>query len=199
MLKTLLKTDPPALIFAENRKDVDDIHEYLLLKNVEAVSIHGSKRQDERMEAIRLFKSGERDVLVSTDIGAKGLDFPEVKHVINFDMPREIENYVHRIGRTGRGGKKGVATTFLGPNCQETILLDLKGLLVEAKQKVPDFLKRVQGSSQSVLLAGGGESKGKGCVYCGGLGHKIIDCPKLESERRKQLSKATTQDQGGGF
>jgi ATP-dependent RNA helicase DDX41 len=71
------------------------------LSGVEAVSIHGGKDQEERNEAIRLYKIGAKDVLVATDIAAKGLDFPDIQHVINFDMPAEIENYVHRIGRTG--------------------------------------------------------------------------------------------------
>jgi len=65
------------------------------------------------------------------DVAAKGLDFPDVQHVINFDMPKEIETYVHRIGRTGRCGKTGVATTFINKNCSEAILLDLKFLLSE--------------------------------------------------------------------
>ena len=72
-----------------------------VLSGVEAVSIHGGKDQEERNEAIRLYKIGAKDVLVATDIAAKGLDFPDIQHVINFDMPAEIENYVHRIGRTG--------------------------------------------------------------------------------------------------
>ena len=80
-----------------------------MLKGVEAVSIHGGKDQSERNEAISLFKDGLKDVLVSTDVAAKGLDFPDIQHVINFDMPSEIENYVHRIGRTGRAGKVGIS------------------------------------------------------------------------------------------
>ena len=65
----------------------------------------------------------------------KGLDFPDVQHVINYDMPKEIENYVHRIGRTGRCGKTGLATTFINKVSSETTLLDLKHLLIEAKQR----------------------------------------------------------------
>ncbi|RHZ41101.1 hypothetical protein DYB31_006434 [Aphanomyces astaci] len=99
------------------------------------------KDQVERNEAIDLFKRGDKDVLVATDIAAKGLDFPDIQHVINFDMPVEIENYVHRIGRTGRCGKTGVATTFINKNVPESALLDLKHLLVEAKQRVPPVLK----------------------------------------------------------
>ncbi len=71
----------------------------------------------------------------------QGLDFPNIQHVINYDMPDEIENYVHRIGRTGRCGKTGIATTFINKNQSESILLDLKHLLKEAKQRIPPVLQ----------------------------------------------------------
>lgn len=77
---------------------------------------------------------------MGTDVASKGLDFPAIQHVINFDMPKEIENYVHRIGRTGRCGRTGVATTFINKNSEETVLLDLKALLIEAGQRIPPFL-----------------------------------------------------------
>lgn len=101
ILKVLQKTPPPVLIFAENKKDVDDIHEYLLLKGLDVVSIHGGKSQNDRDKAIQDFKFGKKDILVATDVASKGLDFPEIKHVVNYDLPEEIENYIHRIGRTG--------------------------------------------------------------------------------------------------
>ena len=85
-------------------------------------------------------QAGKADVLVATDVASKGLDFPDIQHVINFDMPSEIENYVHRIGRTGRCGKTGIATTFINKNQSESILLDLKHLLKEAKQRIPPVL-----------------------------------------------------------
>merc|ERR1719440_788933 len=141
LLECLQKTAPPVVVFCERKGDVDDVHEYLLLKGVEAVSIHGGKDQEERNDAIRRFKDGSKDVLVATDVAAKGLDFPDIQHVINFDMPSEIENYVHRIGRTGRCGKTGVATTFINKAVDESALLDLKHLLVEAKQRVPPVLQ----------------------------------------------------------
>ena len=98
LLQVLQKTAPPVLVFAENKRDVDEVQEYLLLKGVSAVSVHGGKSQEERNESIDTFKAGKADVLVATDVAAKGLDFPAIQHVINFDMPKEIENYVHRIG-----------------------------------------------------------------------------------------------------
>lgn len=176
LLQSLQKTPPPVLIFAEKKSDVDAIHEYLLQKGVEAVSIHGSKEQEERTWAIDNFKSGLKDVLVATDVASKGLDFPDIQHVINFDMPEDIENYVHRIGRTGRRGKSGISTTYINRSIEEAILLDLKHLLIEAKQKVPEFLMGFGADLDSQNL---------GCTYCGGLGHRITDCPKLQSQQNK--------------
>lgn len=125
-----------------------DIQEYLLLKGVEAVAIHGSKSrspnsfsrltvlaQDEREYAIKSFKTGQKDVMVASGVASKGLDFNEIQHVIVYTMPKEIEDYVHEIGRTGRSGKTGIATTFINHNTSDQTLLDLKYLLMEAKQK----------------------------------------------------------------
>ena len=176
LLECLQKTEPPVVIFCERKGDVDEIHEYLLIKGVDAVSIHGGKDQAERNEAIRLYKEGKKDVLVATDIAAKGLDFPDIQHVINFDMPTEIENYVHRIGRTGRSGKTGVATTFINREVPESALLDLKHLLMEAKQRIPPVLQALQDPDEDIIAVGGTV----GCAFCGGLGHRITDCPKLE-------------------
>lgn len=182
LLQCLQKTPPPVLIFCENKSDVDDVHEYLLIKGVEAVAIHGGLDQEERHEAIRGFKEGTKDVLIGTDVASKGLDFPAIQHVINFDMPKEIENYVHRIGRTGRCGRTGVATTFVNKNQEETILLDLKALLVEANQNIPPFLQSLDSAADVSVKEIGGV---KGCAYCGGLGHRIANCPKLETTRQK--------------
>lgn len=183
LLECLQKTSPPVLIFCEKKQDVDDIHEYLLLKGVEAVSIHGGKDQDERNDAIARFKDTSKDVLVATDIAAKGLDFPDIQHVINFDMPTEIENYVHRIGRTGRCGKTGVATTFINKTVEETALLDLKALLIEAKQRVPPVLQAIQDPFEAQELDN--VSGIRGCAFCGGLGHRIADCPKRDKDARR--------------
>ncbi|KAH9641068.1 hypothetical protein HF086_006348 [Spodoptera exigua] len=113
LLQCLQKTPPPVLVFAERKQDVDAIHEYLLLKGVEAVAIHGGKDQEERSRAVEAFRRGEKDVLVATDVASKGLDFANIQHVINYDMPEDIENYVHRIGRTGRAGGEGVPSFLL--------------------------------------------------------------------------------------
>lgn len=114
-----------------------------------------------------------------------------IQHVINFDMPEDIENYVHRIGRTGRGNSKGLSTTFINRTCSITTLLDLKHLLIEAKQVVPEVLLQLD---DDVTVAA------EGCEFCGGLGHRISDCPKLEANRRKQDANMGKKDyvaQGG--
>ena len=91
--------------------------------------------QEERQYAIKSFKSGAKDVMVASGVASKGLDFNDIQHVIIFSMPKEIEDYVHQIGRTGRSGKTGIATTFVNMNSPEQTLLDLKYLLMEAGQK----------------------------------------------------------------
>ncbi|CDY38671.1 BnaC02g23080D [Brassica napus] len=197
LLECLQKTSPPVLIFCENKADVDDIHEYLLLKGVEAVAIHGGKDQEDREYAISSFKAGKKDVLVATDIASKGLDFPDIQHVINYDMPAEIENYVHRIGRTGRCGKTGIATTFINKNQSETTLLDLKHLLQEAKQRIPPVLAELKDPMEEAETIANASGV-KGCAYCGGLGHRIRDCPKLEHQKSVAISNSRKDYFGSG-
>eukprot|EP00049_Salpingoeca_infusionum_P026803 m.28008 g.28008 ORF g.28008 m.28008 type:complete len:605 (+) comp9004_c0_seq2:277-2091(+) len=187
LLECLQKTPPPVMIFSEKKQDVDDIHEYLLLKGVQAVGIHGSKDQEERDMAIKAFKSGHKDVLVATDIASKGLDFPHIRHVINYDMPEELENYIHRIGRTGRSGKTGLATTFINDQVPEITLLDLKYLLIEAKQRLPPYLQEFHSKYEQFLDQGG-------CTYCGGPGHRITDCPKLAAIQQKESANVGKSD-----
>ncbi|KAJ8960023.1 hypothetical protein NQ318_009460 [Aromia moschata] len=169
-------------------EDVRTIFSYF--NGVEAVAIHGGKDQEERSRSVEAFRKQEKDVLVATDVASKGLDFADIQHVINYDMPDDVENYVHRIGRTGRSGNKGLATTFINKSNDESVLLDLKHLLMEAKQKVPPFLAELCSESEKYLALGGEH----GCSYCGGLGHRITDCPKLEALQNKQASNIGRRD-----
>ncbi|CAD8212438.1 unnamed protein product [Paramecium pentaurelia] len=178
LLDSLKKTTPPVVIFSEHQNDVDDINEYLLIKGVEVVGLHGGKQQEDRTKALKQFLNGQKDVLVATDVAAKGLDFPDIKHVINYDMPKDIESYIHRIGRTGRQGKTGRATTFVNRQQEESILLDLKYLLVESKQKIPQFLEKLKSD----------EDLNGSCGYCDGMGHRMANCPKLEKQKMRILT-----------
>eukprot|EP00392_Amoebophrya_sp_AT5.2_P007550 g7565.t1 len=183
VLQCLKKTSPPVLVFCDSKGDVDDVQEYLLLKGVEACSIHGGMDQNERLASVNDFKSGKQHVLIGTDVASKGLDFPHIQHVINYDMPKEIENYIHRIGRTGRRGRSGVATTFINKlQCADGILLDLKAVLEESKQFIHPVLQKIVPPPGHEVAEIGGV---KGCIYCGGLGHRVAACPKLESAQRE--------------
>jgi ATP-dependent RNA helicase DDX41 len=95
-----------------------------------------------------------------------------------------------RIGRTGRCGKTGIATTFINKNCEETILLDLKHLLLEAKQRVPMVLSSIIGEDVAVEEIGGV----KGCAFCGGLGHRIAACPKRAHATQKQAAGTSSRE-----
>jgi len=79
---------------------------------IKSVTIHSDKTQDERNEAMNAFKSGEVKLLIATDVSARGIDIPDVDYVVNYDIPEQPENYVHRVGRTGRGKQKGYAVAF---------------------------------------------------------------------------------------
>lgn len=101
------------IVFGETKYGVQRLADKLDKLGVPAVAIHGNKSQSQREKALRSFKQDEARVLVATDVAARGLDIPNVSHVINFDPPKVYEDYIHRIGRTGRAGKKGSALTFV--------------------------------------------------------------------------------------
>ena len=101
------------IVFGETKYGVQRLADSLTKQNLPAVAIHGNKSQSQRERALKSFKQGEVNVMVATDVAARGLDIPDVSHVINFDPPKVYEDYVHRIGRTGRAGKRGSALTFI--------------------------------------------------------------------------------------
>jgi len=101
------------LIFTETKRGVDKLSKNLSANGFKADSIHGDKRQNQRQKALLRFKQNNVDILVATDVAARGLDIDNVSHVINYTIPNSYDDYVHRIGRTGRGDKKGAALTFV--------------------------------------------------------------------------------------
>jgi len=117
ILTRLLDIQSPelAIVFGRTKRRVDELSEALNLRGYTAEGIHGDLSQAKRMSVLRKFKEGSIDVLVATDVAARGLDISGVTHVYNFDIPQDPESYVHRIGRTGRAGKEGVSVTFVTP------------------------------------------------------------------------------------
>ncbi|XP_058061210.1 ATP-dependent RNA helicase bel [Anopheles bellator] len=143
------------LIFVETKKAADSLEEFLYGYDYPVTSIHGDRTQDEREEALRLFRCGRCPILVATAVAARGLDIPNVKHVINFDLPSEVEEYVHRIGRTGRMGNLGTATSFFNEK-NRNVANGLVRLLAETGQDIPGFLEDMTNSRGY----GGGSRRG---------------------------------------
>jgi superfamily II DNA/RNA helicase len=101
------------LIFGRTKHGVEKLSKDLIKRGFKAESIHGDKNQSRRQRALKSFSENQSQILVATDVAARGLDIPNVTHVINYDVPATYEDYVHRIGRTGRGDKVGTALTFV--------------------------------------------------------------------------------------
>lgn len=117
VLTRLLDVQKPelAIIFGRTKRRVDELSQALTLRGYLAEGIHGDLSQAKRISVLRQFKENKIDILIATDVAARGLDISGVSHVYNFDIPQDPESYVHRIGRTGRAGKSGIAVTFVTP------------------------------------------------------------------------------------
>ena len=148
------------VVFVETKRGADSLEDWLSRSGFPATSIHGDRTQQEREAALRDFKSGRAPILVATDVAARGLDIPAVTHVINFDLPSDIDDYVHRIGRTGRAGKKGLATAFFDTDKDGGLARPIVDLMSEASQTVPEWL--AQFAARAGSFGGGGGRRGGG-------------------------------------
>ena len=173
----------------ETKKGADSLENWLCMNGFPATTIHGDRSQQvselfisanvqysatepdtiscyyaykEREVALRSFKTGRTPILVATDVAARGLDIPHVAHVVNFDLPNDIDDYVHRIGRTGRAGNSGLATAFFNDN-NTSMAKPLAELMQEANQEVPDWLSRYA----SRASFGGGKNRRSGGRFGG--------------------------------
>ena len=111
-----VQTPELTIVFGRKKRRVDELARGLEARGYRAEGIHGDLSQQKRMSVLRSFKNGHLDILVATDVAARGLDISGVTHVYNYDIPQDPESYVHRIGRTGRAGKGGMSVTFVTPN-----------------------------------------------------------------------------------
>ncbi|EFJ16112.1 hypothetical protein SELMODRAFT_52119, partial [Selaginella moellendorffii] len=127
------------LVFVGTKLKADDLEIWLRSRGYVAIAIHGDKTQEERRRALKSFKSGSTPLLVATEVASRGIDIPDVSHVINFDLPTNIDDYVHRIGRTGRAGKRGFATALFCDG-DAPLAHKLVHLLESCNQQVPDWL-----------------------------------------------------------
>jgi len=137
LLKSLLleQEQDLNLVFCRTKFGADKLATHLNRSGIKAEAIHGDKRQNARQRALESFRSGRVKVLIATDVAARGIDVKNIRRVINFDLPEEQESYIHRIGRTARGGEKGEAISFCSA-LELKLLRDIERLL---KQKIPAF------------------------------------------------------------
>jgi ATP-dependent RNA helicase DDX5/DBP2 len=149
-LKDNLTEKDRVLVFVETKKGCDMLTRSLRMDNFQARAMHGDKSQDERDWVLKEFKSCQSTLLVATDVAARGLDVDDIKMVVNFDFPNDMESYIHRIGRTGRAGKKGIAVSFFVPLKNGRMARDLVEILNRTDQHVPTELQN------SVMTGGGG-------------------------------------------
>lgn len=155
-LSKLTKTDK-VIVFINSKKQCDITGRYLDSLGYHAGVLHGGKSQDQREETLEYFRNGTYQILVASDVAARGLDIPDVTHVINYDCPAKIENYTHRIGRTGRAGRSGIATTFL-TDADADVMYDLKTYLEATSMPVPQLLMNHPSAQAPV---GSRDEKGK--------------------------------------
>jgi ATP-dependent RNA helicase DBP3 len=141
LLKSVHDGKNRVLIFALYKKEADRLESSLRRDGFHVCSIHGDKHQGARTEALQQFKDGTCPLLVATDVAARGLDIPNVEVVINYTFPLTIEDYVHRIGRTGRAGKKGISYTFFQPG-DKSHAGELQQVLRQVGQEIPDDLAK---------------------------------------------------------
>lgn len=129
-LERMIKENPDSkmLVFVRTKVRAERVCLALERVAISSQTIHGNKDQDERTIAMKNFREGTNKILIATDISARGIDIPNVDFVINYDLPEESENYVHRVGRTGRGTKKGMAVSFCSPEEKE-VLNEIEGFL----------------------------------------------------------------------
>jgi len=150
LLETLRQIPyPPVLIFTRTKEKADELTKFLLDEQFHVASIHSNKPQSERNDVMKDFISNEFDILVATGLVSRGLDIPILTHVINFDAPDTIEDYIHQCGRTGRFGREGNTTSFLTLECK--IAKELKELLESTKNIVPIELNDIKMFGKRVL------------------------------------------------
>ena len=177
-----MEDEAAAIVFCRTRIEVDELTQTLGARGYGAEALHGGLSQEQRDRVLRRFREGESDVLVATDVAARGLDIDRVSHVVNFDVPPSPDAYVHRIGRTGRAGRDGVAITLA--EARETRLLrnienhTKRKIAIESVPTVHDLrVRRMELTRTSLeeILSSGGYDAYRGLVESFGSEHDILD------------------------
>lgn len=170
--------DSLTLVFVETKRSASELAGILSNEGYNVLAIHGDLKQNDRERHLEQFRAGTSPILVATAVAARGLDIPNVKHVINYDLPNDVDEYVHRIGRTGRAGNVGLATSFFNDK-NRNIANELAALIVEANQELPDWLDEI--------------AKNSGRFGTGGMTQK----PMFGSARRGMSARSGSANFGG--
>lgn len=137
------------LVFTNTKRDADYLENVCQNNNIRARSIHGDKTQSNRENTLRAFRGNNIKVLIATNVVARGIDITDINVVLNYDFPSNIEDYVHRIGRTARGNDTGLSLSYLNNDNINQLGSDLQKLLMKSNQKIPSFLENLQPSFSS--------------------------------------------------
>ena len=143
-LNALMSEEPDKkyLIFANTKKMTEHLKIFLINNNLKAESLNSDKDQRERNYAMKSFTSGNANILIATDVASRGLDIKGIDFVVNFDIPNNLDDFIHRVGRTGRAGNKGVAVSFYGNDSRKIVMKGIMNKLAEIKQQVPHHFKQ---------------------------------------------------------
>jgi superfamily II DNA/RNA helicase len=144
ILDEINKTKGSVIIFTRTKRRTDELAEHLSEYGLKVDVIHGGRSQGQRNQAIRSFKNGKTRILVATDVASRGIDIPQVEHVINFDIPTMDEDYVHRIGRTARNGADGEAVTFVTPHEHKTWKVLAKKYKIKGVELQEERLEKIK-------------------------------------------------------
>ena len=163
-LERFIRENPASkiIVFVRTRVRAERVAKAMERVLIPSITIHGEKDQDARTEAMRKFRQGECNVLIATDVSARGIDIPDVNYVINYDLPEKAENYVHRVGRTGRGVNKGIALSFCSEDekerlqeIQQFLHKEIEVLKIGKKDysRTLDFFQKNTGADVQALIA----------------------------------------------
>ncbi|CAI2332937.1 unnamed protein product [Caenorhabditis sp. 36 PRJEB53466] len=141
------------IIFVKSKVMADHLSSDFCMKGINSQGLHGGRSQSDRELSLKALRSGEVQILVATDLASRGIDVPDITHVLNYDFPMDIEEYVHRVGRTGRAGRKGEAMSFMWWNDRSNFD-GLISILEKSGQEVPDQLRRDAARYQQKLADG---------------------------------------------
>ena len=161
ILDKVMKDGARILVFSETKRNCDNLVKMLRKEGFPALAIHGDKKQQEREWVLDEFRSGRQPLMIATDVASRGIDVKDIRFVINYDFPKTLEDYVHRIGRTGRAGAKGAAITFIDQQKDARIAQKLIKLLRKAKQDVPPELQQMDSGGGYRHSNGGGRHGGR--------------------------------------